>query len=83
MERKYHKRTRIDLRAVFIGFLCRWHKRSRVQTTGIHATWEIIREFSDVSEKSNKYANALRRAFSAVNIGWLEDDEIILISEQA
>jgi hypothetical protein len=36
-----------------------------------------------VSEKGKNYANALRRAFSAVNIGWLEDDDIILISEQA
>jgi hypothetical protein len=36
-----------------------------------------------VSEKDKNYANTLRRAFSAVNIGWLEDDDIILISEQA
>ena len=82
MERKQHTRTRIDLRAVFIGFL-QMDKCSRVQTTGIHTTWEIIREFSNVSEKDKNYANTLRRAFSAVNIGWLEDDDIILISEQA
>jgi hypothetical protein len=82
LERKQHTRTRIDLRAVFIGFL-QMDKCSRVQTTGIHTTWEIIREFSNVSEKDKNYANTLRRAFSAVNIGWLEDDDIILISEQA
>jgi len=82
LERKQHTRTRIDLRAVFIGFL-QMDKCSRVQTTGIHTTWEIIREFSNVSEKGKNYANTLRRAFSAVNIDWLEDDDIILISEQA
>ena len=49
MERKEHPRTRIDLRAVFIGFL-QMTQMLKSKTTGIHTTWEVMREFSNVSE---------------------------------